>query len=290
MLPEHEPKQTAQNAFIEVDGKRMPYNHKDWYTSKDIADMVGNQLPIVSTHLNRIRKNDENIKFTTLGDLRRRGKITSIGSPHTIVYDEENFKKAVTAVASIKTKPPRKEKKPKNAKGNNPSPLNPFVSITESPPQPPTHSKDKDKNALPLRIKNPEQILAENSVIKALSHLANGTLKDISHDIQELLEQAAMEHVRLRRFEDDPKEGILIKIFYTDSTNRLNRFFRVNLDAFLDDLWNITDAKKITSKEEQQMIEICNQLKEKGYDKERVSGELYGHFGIIIQNKIVHPV
>jgi len=299
MLAEHEPRQTAQNdaLCLEADGKRMSYSRKDWYTNKDIADMVGRSLPVVGPQLHKIRAKDKSIEITTLGNLNRKGNFPFIGKPQTIVYSEENFIKAVIAVASTKTKrpfhttrpesnmhksPKSKEKNPKKPRKD--SSFNPFTLITESPPKPPTHLKEM------LNIKFPEQILGINSVIKALSHLTNGTLKDISHDIQKFLEKVATEHVLLPRFENDPKdedgeeERILIKIFYTDSTNHLNRFFRVSLDSMLYDLWDVIDINERT-KEEKKIIEICNQLKEKGYDKERAAQELLDHFSIPQPNK-----
>jgi hypothetical protein len=304
MLAEHEPTQTAENAlYLEVGDKRILYTQQDWYTNKDIAHIVGRSMSVVGPQLHKIRANPKSIEFTTIGDLRRKGNLALIGIPQTIVYNEENFIKAVIAVASIKTKPlPRKthsepnihksptskEKKPKKPNNNNHSPFNPFVPITESPPKPPMHIKEI------LHMKDPKQILAANSVIKALSHLANGTLeKDIPNNIKEFLEQVAMEHVQLPRFEYDPnepEENILIKILDSDLPNRLKRFFKVNLDSMLYDLWDVIDINEGKLKQEKEIIEICNQLMEKGYHKEKVFGELYGHFGIIIQNKIFHPV
>ena len=298
---EREPTQTAENAFIQVGDRRIPYKHQEWYTNKDVANAVGRTPLLVSTQLHRLRKMDESIEFTTLGDLNRKGKLAPIGLPQTIIYNEENFRKAVTAVASIETKPqprrvypehniykgfPRsKEKKPKKPNNNNHPSFNPFVR--EDRPNPPIHPKD-----IP-RIKHPEQILAIYSVIKALSHLANGTLSQVPHDLPKYLQENLQEIIEQKHIDSTFNPGKLLEhIFWDNSPIRLNRFFKVNLEAILYDygLWDVIDTSERRLKEEKEIIEICNRLKEKGYDRERVFGELYGHFGIIIQNKIVHPV
>ena len=98
-----------------------------------------------------------------------------------------------------------------------------------------------------------------------------------------------MEHVQLPRFEYDPKEpkeNILIKILNTDSTSHLNRFFKVNYIAMVDDCWN-KEITPDTPKEEGQIMEIINKLKGKSYDKTRVIQEVLGHFGIKIPAEYV---
>ena len=293
---EREPTQTAENAFIQVGDRRIPYKHQEWYTNKDVANAVGRTPLLVSTQLHRLRKMDESIEFTTLGDLNRKGKLAPIGLPQTIIYNEENFRKAVTAVASIETKPqPRrvypehnihkgfptsKEKKPAIAKEDNHSSFNPFSSpnLNAKKPQE-THRTPPET----LNIKDPRQILAEHSVIKALSHLENGTLSQVPHDLPKYLQENLQEIIEQKHIDSTFNPGKLLEhIFWDNSPIRLNRFFKVNLEAILYDygLWDVIDTSERRLKEEKEIIEICNRLKEKGYDRERAAQELLDHFSI----------
>lgn len=292
MLTERKPIQIAENTLtIEVDNKtHISYRYQDWYTNKDIARAVGKSPLIVAEQLRRVRQNDTSIEFITLRELNQKRNLTLTGKPQTIVCNKENFIKAVIAVVSIKTRlPPKthsekhihksptsKDKAPKNHGENNHSLLNPFSSATLNAKKPQEIHRTRPKET--LSMKDPKQILGINSVIKALSRLANGTLQETVDGVKEFLEQAAMEHVRLPRFENDPKENILTKILDSDSESRLNRFFKVNLEAMLYDLWDVTDTNERTSKKEKEIIELCNKLKEKGYDKERAAQELFDHF------------
>lgn len=303
MLAEHEPKQTAENALvIEVGDKRILYSRQGWYTNKDIARAVGRSSVTINQQLHKVRENDNSIEFTTLGELNRKGKSALSGSPQTIVCNEENFIKAVIAVVSIKTKPlhhkirsernihkspASKDKKPKNPGENSNSPFNPFSSAALNQKKPQETHRTPPKETLSMKF--PEQILGINSVIKVLSHLANATLeKDIPNNIKEFLEQVAMEHVQLPHFEGDPKENILEKIFYSAPESYLNIFLKVNLEAMLYDLWDVIDTNERKLKEEKKIIELCNKLKEKGYDKKGVIQEVFTHFGIPIPSAPVH--
>lgn len=280
MIPEKEPRQIVENALvIEVGDKRILYSRQDWYTNKDITHAVRRNSQLVNGQLHRIREKDKSIEFTTLGELNRKDNLALTGRPQTILCNEENFIKAIIAVASIETRPlpsiirsePNKHKSP--------------PSKEKRPKKPEETHRTPSKEA--LNIKHPKQILAANSVVKALSLLANGTLeKDIPNNIKEFLEQVAIEHVQLPRFEDDPKENILKKILDSDSESRLNRFFTVTLDGMLYDLWDVIDANERRLKEEKEIIETCKKLKRKGYDKKGVIQELFTHFRIPVPESI----
>lgn len=288
MVIEYEPKRMPDNALtIKVGDKLMFYSPQDWYTKKDIAETAGKTRATVEQQLDDIRKNDKSIEFTTIGHLRREGKLSDwdVRRPQTIVCDQENFIKAVIAVASGKPKPlsrkihsePRTYKSPatkeKKAKNNGHSSFSDITLNPENQPKKPMFLKE-------TLDEDPKQILSINSVIESLSRLAKGTLQEVTHDIKEFLEQVAEKHVQITRFEDDPRETIIKQILDSDSQSRSNRFFRVNLEAVLDELWDIVDTHEKELKEKQQIIEACNRLREKGFDKEKVMEEIFSHFGI----------
>lgn len=301
MSIEMEPKKPAEKILtIRLeDGKELFFPDQKWYPlTKTIADALQKQRRDVGTRLHQIIIKNPSIKFMTVRELEMSGRLRELESEErsqTIICDQENFIKAVIAVSSIKTKPlhheirsepnehkspTSKEKKPKNPGENSHSPFNPFSSATLNAKKPQETHRTPPKER--LNMKYPKQILAVNSVIKALSLLANRTLQEISHDIQNLLEQVAMEHVQLPRFEGDPTENILKKILDSDSPSRLNRFFTVTLDGMLYDLWDVIDANERRLKEEKEIIEICNKLKRKGYDKKGVIQEIFTHFRISV--------
>lgn len=269
MLAEKGPTQAVENTLtIQVGKRTLSYPDREWYRPyKDVANVLRKNPATVGDQLHAVLQNDPSIKVTTVRALKISGRLGELdfeASRQTIVCNRGNFEKLLIAAAS--------KKKPEKPRSD--SSFKDVVLPERTLERPRKELKPTKK----IEIKYPKQVLAEKSVIKALFHLANGTLQDAAHDIKEFLEQVAMEHVRLARFKDDPNEGILKKILGSDSPTSLKRFFKVNLDATLDNLWNITDVNERTLKEEKETIEICNILKEKGYDRERAAQELLDHF------------
>lgn len=277
MVVETERRPTAERTLTITlqDGRELSFPDQKWYRPyKDIPAALGKNLATVRVRLSAVIQDDPTIKVTTVRKLELSGQLGELypkTSSHTFICDQDNFKKLLIIAAS-------KEKRPKKPKANSHSP---FRSTTLNAKKPQETHRTRPKEM--LNMKDPKQILAINSVIKALSYLANGRLqKEIPNNIKEFLEQVAMGHVRLPRFKDDANEGILKKILNSDSESRLNMFFKVNLEAMLYDLWDVIDINERRSKEEKEIIKICGQLKLRGYDKQRATQEVFTHFRIPI--------
>lgn len=297
MFTERDLRQTQEKTLIIQleSGEKLSFPGKKWYkTIPDIAQAFGKSQTTVGIQLRKIIDDDPSIEVKTVNELRVLRRSTELDPgerPQTIICDQENLRKLILAFSSInKSGPPRKNSsEAKDKAGSHIAPPKPeYISIDGQESQRPSDFNDipldhkeppyhffKDKKT----IRMPHEILALNSVSDALSHLADGTLQEITNDLKAFLEQVAIEHVQLPYFEDDPIEGILKTIFDSDSPKRLNRFFRITLDATLD-LWDVIDTNEKRLKEEKEIIEICNILKKKGYDKEKVTKELFDHFPI----------
>lgn len=300
MLAERDIRQTPEKTLIIQlkNGKKLSVPDKELYRYTDVADALSKKLGIVSAQLHSIIESNPDIRsqIMTLGKLKKDGELDTleIGTrPQTKVFGQEvfielvkrtatfvkapSFRKASSEKTPIKPAPESKKKKPRNNKYRN------FNDVKLNPEKPQEILSRPSREM--SKIEDPRRMLAANSVIKTLSLLANGTLQEITKDIKEFLEQVATKHVKLTRFEDDHIEGLLKKILDSDEPKRLKRFFRVNLEAILDYLWNTTGNNQGLSKEEKKIMEICSALKNKGFDREKAVNQIYAHFGIQIPTR-----
>lgn len=126
-----------------------------------------------------------------------------------------------------------------------------------------------------LNTKTTEGFLGVKATVQVLSSLLKGTLTQSTKDIRALLTKT----INMNR--SDFGKMKLDELFNETSPSRLNRFFRVNFTAMVDDCWN-KEITPDTPEEKRQIVELCNKLKEKFYDKTRVIQEVLGNFGIKI--------
>lgn len=137
-----------------------------------------------------------------------------------------------------------------------------------------------DKRLNELYTKTTEGFLGVKATVQVLSSLLEGSLTRSTKDIETLLAKT----INMNRLDFGRMK--LDELFNETSQSRLNKFFQVKFTAIVDDCWN-KEITPDTPKDERQIIEIINKLKENFYDKTRVFQEVLGHFGIKIPAEYV---
>lgn len=266
------------------DGKELFFPDQKWYpVTKTIADALHKQRRDVGTRLHQIISKNPGINFMTVRQLEMSGRLMELESKErsqTIICDQENFQRIILAYPLTKEAEPSRKASSRPRKPQLPSNFNPLSQLDGKKRPLTPASKDRPS------IRMPYQILAVNSVKDILSHLLDGTLSQVPHDLRKYLEKIVQKHIVKSAF--SPEE-LLRHILSDNSPIRLKRFFRVSLDAMLYDLWDVIDINERTLREEKEIIGICRELNRKGYDKKRVIQELFTHFCIPIPNNLLNP-
>lgn len=211
---------------------------------------------VLNKAISLLRKDGFKIVDTTHTQDRRMG----IGAVYVCMQDkatEEEYKKPPQSVKPRKTPPPHLDKSL-------------YFETTKE-----EQSKDIPK------IKSPEQIIAREAAILALSSLLDETMDKLPATAAGLLNLAA--HNARSHYFELLKNITLETLFIDPSPSRLNRFFRSNFPVSLEEGWN-TDIQSNSPKEERELLllELCKKAQGKGYDEKRTVQKVFGRFALIV--------
>ena len=279
-------------------GREVTFPRKNWYrVNQEVAGILSIDQANIKNTTQHIRKNDPSIEVTTPRKLMLAGRLEELGAEtdtrsQTLLADQKNLIKLLNAITSPKEpKAPPKAHPPKanisltsdsqKPRDNTRHPFNFDNLNTEKPP--------KEQMLLKEKIKDPRAILGENAVIEVLFNLVNGTLKEIARDLKEFLEEIANRYIQTAPFKKVEKDFVK-EILGSDSPTRLSRFFRVKLEAMLDDLWHPIDIEEKRSIEQNKIKDLCSLLKQKSYTKERVIKEICEYFKIPFTPAVESPL
>lgn len=144
--------------------------------------------------------------------------------------------------------------------------INPFSVYLTPKPQSSQNPLEKENP-----FTSPQEEIAINSSFIVLSILLERDIDNIP-PIEELFDKALHGDGCYNAF-------TVSQILNDSSLNRLKRFFRNNFPLILEESWDATDTDTKMPKTQQEIIEICQKLKDR-YDKKRVIQEVFSRFEI----------
>lgn len=293
MAPEIEPgrKELPQQGFPKTEpAQRQAYDNqaeemleipgfdsiplKPHYTVRDFAELTGREVHESSVIVSKIKRNHPRIQ----------GILEQQGRGKTSLYPPEEFLLIMQNYAAM---PKRKRKQPHQT-NKTAKPSNTAQGITSSQLREEKTPKSQEQEPKPFPLSLDEEkinTLPPLVIIgKTASHiLLAGLLKD---DLITTPQNAPkVLDIALSRFKSNTDKNMFISqtnlsdLFPSTSAERLNMFLKINFLAFLEDLWD-SDFEKLNSQQEKQIKQICEGLKEKGYNKSAVVQKVFGHLGL----------